>query len=52
MKAMDTSKVTIVYVDAEGQEHTQPLSDIFEVGVLIDDEGDDMEAVRVEVEMN
>lgn len=38
------SDIEINYLDEKGEKHTQPLSDIFQVGTLIDpDSGDDME---------
>lgn len=44
------SNVTVVYEDAEGNYHRQPVSDISDVGTLIDpDTGDDMEMSWVEV---
>lgn len=52
---MDQNKVplqsvVIVYVDEAGDYHRQPLSDISEVGTLIDpDTGDDMEMLWAEV---
>lgn len=45
--------VFAIYVDSEGNEHDQPVSDMTEVGTLIDpDTGDDMGIVRVEVRLN
>lgn len=42
-----------IYIDSEGNEHDQPISDITEVGTLIDPEtGEDMEIVRVDVRMD
>lgn len=43
-------RITLVYRDAAGNEHTQPLADITEVGTLIDPEdGSDMELVDARI---
>lgn len=43
-------RITLVYRDLTGAEHTQPLRDITEVGTLIDpDDGSDMELVDARV---
>ena len=40
--------VTLVYRDSEGNEHMQPVTDLVDVGTLIDPEtGDDMEVYGV-----
>lgn len=42
--------ITLVYRDSTGEEHTQPLADITEVGTLIDPHtGDDMDLVDARV---
>lgn len=42
----DPKNITIVYIDEEGGEHYQPLTDITESGTLTDPEtGDDMPVV-------
>jgi len=43
-------KVTLWYQDAAGGLHPQPVTDVVEVGTLIDpDTGDDMQIIWVEV---
>ena len=45
--------VFAIYVDSEGNEYEQPISDITEAGTLIDPEtDDDMEIVRVDVRLD
>lgn len=42
--------VFVIYISESGEEFSQPVADIAEVGTLIDpDTGDDMEMVRVEI---
>lgn len=39
----DISTLLLVYIDLSGEQHEQPLSDLTDVGTLIDpDTGDDM----------
>ena len=46
----DTKDIILIYVDSEGNTHSQVLADVFEVGTLIDPEtGDDMVAIGAEV---
>lgn len=48
-KVYNPNDVFAIYVDSEGEEHKQPISDINEVGILIDPEtGDDLDIIRVE----
>ena len=50
---LDPSEVFVVYVDIEGEEYVQPISDIASTGTLIDPEtGDDMEIIRVGVRID
>lgn len=45
-------KVSLVYLAEDGTEYTQPVTDVVEVGSLVDpDTGEDMEIIRVEVEI-
>lgn len=46
---VDSSYVNLVYRDANGVSHTQPLNDLGEVGILIDDNEDDMDIIGVTV---
>lgn len=40
--------ISVVYQDARGIKHVQPVSDIFYVGTLIDpDTGEDLDAVNL-----
>lgn len=39
------SPMWLVYVDATGKQHYQPWEDISTAGVLIDDDGEDMELI-------
>lgn len=42
----NTNEITLIYTDDSGERHEQPLSDVPEVGTLIDPEnGDDLELV-------
>lgn len=48
--AFHPSEVAVIYRSEDGEEYTQTVSDIAEVGTLIDPEtGDDMEIIRVEI---
>lgn len=48
-RVFEPSKAYAVYIDSEGEEYKQPISDINEVGILIDPEtGDDLDIIRVE----
>ena len=50
---LDPSEVFVVYVDIEGEEYVQPISDIANEGILTDPEtGDDMEIIRVGVRIS
>lgn len=50
---LDPSEVFVVYVDIEGEEYVQPISDIVNEGILVDPEtGDDMEIIRVGVRID
>ncbi|MFZ2237973.1 MAG: hypothetical protein WAV90_00360 [Gordonia amarae] len=43
---ISTSPMYLVYVDADGNHHTQPWGDVVDSGTLTDpDTGDDMEIV-------
>lgn len=50
MAKHNPDNVFAVYIDSEGNEHSQPISDINYSGTLIDPEtGDDMEIEWVEI---
>lgn len=45
----EPSRAYVVYIDSEGEEYKQPISDINEADILIDPEtGDDLDIIRVE----
>lgn len=48
-KVYNPNDVFAIYIDSVGEEHKQLISDINEVGILIDPEtGDDLDIIRIE----
>lgn len=48
MAIFEPEQVELIYIDSNGQEHSQFVSELIESGTLVDpDTGDDMDIVRV-----
>ena len=50
IQSFDSAEVFAVYIDTEGNEISQPISDIPEAGTLIDPyTDDDLDIIRIDV---